>query len=70
MKKKNIGKIQLCIDFRNLNKATTKDEYPLHIADILINNALGYRVISFIDGNGGYNQIFMAKEVMSKMTFC
>jgi hypothetical protein len=37
---KNTSKIQLWIDFRNLNKATPKDEYPMSIADMLINNAL------------------------------
>jgi hypothetical protein len=47
MKKKNTGKIQVCIDFRNLNKATPKDEYPMPIADMLINNAFGHQVISF-----------------------
>jgi hypothetical protein len=36
---------------------------------MLINNAFGHRVISFLDGNAGYNQIFMAKEDMSKTTF-
>jgi hypothetical protein len=69
MEKKNTGKIWVCIDFRNLNKATPKDEYPMPIADMLINNASGHRVISFLDGNAGYNQIFMAKEDMSKMGF-
>jgi hypothetical protein len=39
------------------------------IADMLINNASGHRVISFLDGNVGYNQIFMTKEDMSKTTF-
>jgi hypothetical protein len=39
------------------------------IADMLINNASGHRIISCLDGNDGYNQIFMAKEDMSKMTF-
>jgi hypothetical protein len=39
------------------------------IADMLINNASGHRVISFLDGNAGYNQIFMAEEDMSKTTF-
>jgi hypothetical protein len=69
VKKKNIGKIQVCIDFRNLNKATPKDEYPMHISDILINNASGHRVISFLDDSAGYNQIFKDKEDMSKMAF-
>jgi hypothetical protein len=39
------------------------------IADMLINNASGHRVISFLDGNASYNQIFMAKEDMSKTAF-
>jgi hypothetical protein len=69
MEKKNTGKIRVCIDFRNLNKATPKDEYPMPIADMLINNASGHRVISFLDGNDGCNQIFMAKEDMSKTAF-
>jgi hypothetical protein len=55
--------------FCNLNKATPKDEYPMLIADMLINNVSEDRVISFLDGNAGYNQIFMAKEDMSKMVF-
>jgi hypothetical protein len=39
------------------------------IADMLINDALEHRVISFLDGNAGYNQIFMAKKDMSKTAF-
>jgi hypothetical protein len=69
MEKKNTGKIWVFIDFRNLNKATPKYEYPMPIADILINNASGHQVISFLDGNAGYKQIFMIEEDMSKMTF-
>jgi hypothetical protein len=69
MEKKNTSKIRVCIDFRNLNKATPKDEYPIPIADMLINNAFGHQVISFLDGNAGYNQIFMAEEDIYKTTF-
>ena len=68
IEKKDSGKIRVCIDFRNLNKVTSKDEYPMPIADMLINEAFGHRVISFLDGNAGYNQIFMAEEHMSKMS--
>jgi hypothetical protein len=53
----------------NLNKATPKDEYPMPIADMLINNASGHQLISFLDGNAGYNQIFLVKEDMSKTAF-
>jgi hypothetical protein len=69
VEKKNTGKIWVCIYYCNLNKETPKDEYPMPIADMLINNASGHRVISFLDGNVDYNQNFMAKEDMSKTTF-
>ena len=62
VEKKNSGKIRVCIDFNDLNKATPKDEYPMPLVDMLINEASGHRVISFLDGNAGYNQIFMAEE--------
>jgi hypothetical protein len=70
MKKKNTGKIRVCMNFHNLNKATPKDEYPMPIDDMLINNASGHRVISFLDDNASYKQIFMAEEDMSKTEFC
>jgi hypothetical protein len=66
VEKKESGKLRVCIDFRNLNRATPKDEYPMPIADTLINNASGNRIISFLDGNAGYNQIFMAKRICLK----
>jgi hypothetical protein len=66
---KESGKLRVCIDFRNLNRATPKDEYPMPIADTLINNASGNRIISFLDGNTGYNQIFMVEKDASKTAF-
>jgi hypothetical protein len=69
VEKKESGKLRVCINFRNLNRATPKDECPMPIVDTLINNVSGNRIISFIDGNDGYNQIFMVEEDASKTTF-
>jgi hypothetical protein len=69
VEKKNTEKIQICVDFRNLNQATLKDEYPMPVADLLIDSASGNKVISFLDGNASYNQIFMTKEDVSKTMF-
>ena len=63
------GKLRVCIDFRDLSKATTMDGYPMPIVDMLVDAAAGHKVISFMDGNAGYNQIFMAEEDIAKTTF-
>jgi hypothetical protein len=69
IEKKGTSKIRVCIDFHNLNRVTPKDEYPVPIADMLVNDSSGHKVISFLDGNVRYNQIFMAREDMHKTTF-
>jgi hypothetical protein len=66
VEKKNMGKIQICVDLRNLNRATSKDEYPMPVANLLVNSTSSNKVNTFLDGNAGYNQIFMAKEYVSK----
>ena len=52
--KKN-GKIRVCIDFRNLNLATPKDEYPMPIVDLLVDSSAGHKILSVMDGHSGYN---------------
>ena len=39
------------------------------VAETLINAAAGHKMMSFMDGNTGYNQIFMAPEDMNKTVF-
>nr|AAM74403.1 Putative retroelement [Oryza sativa Japonica Group] len=62
-------KIDRLLKAGDLNKTTPKDEYPMPIADMMINDASGHKVISFLDGNASYNQIFMAEEDMYKTAF-
>lgn len=45
--KKN-GKLRVCIDFRNLNLATPKDEYPMPIADLLVDGTARHKIMSFM----------------------
>jgi hypothetical protein len=61
--------MRVCIDFRDLNRATPMDGYPMPVADLLVDAAAGHKVISFMDGNAGYNLIFMAIEHISKTAF-
>jgi hypothetical protein len=69
VEKKGTKKLCVCIDFRDLNRSTPKDEYPMPIADFLIKAASKHRILSFLDGNAGYNQIFMDDEDISKTAF-
>ncbi|XP_073259781.1 uncharacterized protein [Populus alba] len=67
---KKEGKIKVCVDFRNLNKASPKDDFPLPHIDVLVDNVARSSTYSFMDGFSGYNQIKMALEDKAKMTFC
>ena len=66
--KKN-GKLRICIDFRDLNRATPKDEYPMPVTEVLVDAAAGHKMMSFLDGNAGYIQIFMAEDDVYKTAF-
>ena len=55
----------MCVDFRDLNKACPKDDFPLPHIDVIVDNATSSVMYSFMDGFLGYNQIMMA--VMEKI---
>jgi hypothetical protein len=54
IRKKN-GEIRLCVDFRNLNRSSLKDNYPLPKMDHVLEKVVGVNKISMIDGFSGYN---------------
>jgi hypothetical protein len=66
---KKDGRWRVCMDFRDLNRTTPKDEYSMPVVETLINAAVGNKILSFMDGNDGYNQIFMAPEDIHKTAF-
>ena len=67
--KKKGGKIRICMDFRDLNKACPKDEFPLLNVDILVDAAASHECFSFMDGYSGYNKIFMDPTDAPKTVF-
>ena len=68
MSKKD-GKVRMCVDLRDLNKASPMDDFLLPHIDILVNNTAGHALLSFMDGFSRYNQIKMALEDMEKTSF-
>jgi|ERR1041384_6166416 len=66
---KKDGRVRMCVDYRDLNKASPQDDFPLPHIDILVDNTAGHALLSFMDGFSGYNQIRMAPEDMEKTTF-
>jgi ribonuclease HI len=68
VRKKN-GEIRLYVDFKNLNKCSRKDNYPLPKMDHILQKVSGSKVMSFIDGFSGYNQIVVHPEDKEKTSF-
>uniref|UniRef100_A0A2N9HI76 Uncharacterized protein n=1 Tax=Fagus sylvatica TaxID=28930 RepID=A0A2N9HI76_FAGSY len=66
---KKDGKVRMCVDYRDLNRASPKDNFPLPHIDTLVDNTATNVVFSFMDGFSGYNQIKMAEEDKSKTAF-
>ena len=66
---KNDGKVRMCVDFRDLNKACPKDDFPHPHIDFLVDITTGNALMSFKDGFSRYNQIKMALKDMTKTTF-
>lgn len=59
----------MCIDYRDLNKASPKDDFPLPHIYVLIDSTVEHKMMSFIDGFSGYNQIKMSIEDHEKTAF-
>ena len=66
---KKDGKVRMCVDQRDLNQASLKDNFPLPYNDTLVDNTTKNSRFSFMDGFFGYNQIRMAFEDKEKTTF-
>jgi hypothetical protein len=66
--KKN-GRMRMCIDLTELNKACLKDPYSLPRIDIVIDQAASYEMMSLLDFFSRYHQVWMQKEDEAKTGF-
>ncbi|KAL4271816.1 hypothetical protein GQ457_13G014620 [Hibiscus cannabinus] len=60
---------RVCMDYRKLNKVTRKDHFPLPFIDQMHDRLAGKPFYYFLDGYSGYNQIVIAPEDQSMITF-
>ncbi|GJX30283.1 putative reverse transcriptase domain-containing protein [Tanacetum coccineum] len=67
--KKKYGSFRMCIDYRELNKLTVKNRYPLLRIDDLFDQLQGSRVYSKIDLRSGYHQLRVREEDIPKTAF-
>jgi hypothetical protein len=55
-------KLQMCIDYTNLNKACPKDPYPLPQIDQIVDSTSGCDLLSFLDAYSGFHKIQMSRQ--------
>ena len=67
--RKNYGEIRLCVDFRNLNRASYKDNYPVLPMEQILQMVSHSELFSLLDGFSGYNQVLVDKQDRLKTMF-
>jgi len=67
--KKKDGSSRLCVDYKQLNKMTIKNKYPLPRIDDLMDQLHGSTVFSKIDLRSGYHQILVKDDDVQKTAF-
>ncbi|XP_070049173.1 uncharacterized protein [Nicotiana tomentosiformis] len=66
---KKDGKVRICVDYRDLNRASPKDDFPLPNKHILIDNCANHELQFFVDCFARYHQILMDEEDAEKTAF-
>ena len=67
--KKKSGKWRVCVVFTDLNKACSKDPFPMPRIDRLVDATAGHPRMSFLDAFQGYHQISLAIDDQEKTAF-
>ncbi|CAL0318658.1 unnamed protein product [Lupinus luteus] len=63
------GKLRICVDYRDLNKAIPEDDFSVPHIDVLVDSTADHALFSFMDGYSGYHHIKMAPEDINKTMF-
>jgi hypothetical protein len=67
--RKKPGEIQMCVDFKDLNKSIVKENYPLLNMEFLLQKVTIFACISMLNGFSVYNQVLVVEEDKENTTF-
>ena len=63
------GETRCCTNFKDINKKNPKNAFPFPNIDMIVDSIIDHKILSFMDGVFGYNQIMINKEDQHKITF-
>jgi hypothetical protein len=69
MVRKKTGEWRMCIDFRDLNKVTCKDPYPIPRCEDLLQGSHRGRYFTTLDQRKGYHQLLVTRRAREKLAF-
>ena len=56
--------MRMCVDYQDVNRASSRDEFPVLHVDVLVDNIAQFSVFTFMDGLLGQSQIELSPDDM------